>query len=95
MNDSRYTYEEMEIARFTDLPALAESFGHEVQARGRWHFLKDAQHMPKPKTKDLARKGTETTTQRVKMQMREAAGRDVSPERGQSPILCKHHLRCE
>ena len=36
--------------------------------------------MPKPKTKDLARKGTETTTQRVKMQMREAAGRDVSPE---------------
>ncbi len=36
--------------------------------------------MPKPKTKDLAWKGTETTTQRVKMQMREAAGRDVSPE---------------
>lgn len=36
--------------------------------------------MPKPKTKDLARRGTETTTQRVKMQMREAAGRDVSPE---------------
>ena len=45
MSDSRYTYEEMEIARFTDLPALAESFGHEVQARGRWHFLKDAQHI--------------------------------------------------
>ena len=36
--------------------------------------------MPKPKTKDLARKGTETTAQRVKMQMRETAGRDVSPE---------------
>ena len=36
--------------------------------------------MPKPKTKDLARRGTETTAQRVKMQMREAAGRDVSPE---------------
>lgn len=36
--------------------------------------------MPKPKTKDLARRGTETTTQRVKMQMRDAAGRDVSPE---------------
>ena len=36
--------------------------------------------MPKPKTKDLARKGTETTAQRVKMQMRDAAGRDVSPE---------------
>lgn len=36
--------------------------------------------MPKPKTKDLARRGTETTTQRVKLQMRDAAGRDVSPE---------------
>lgn len=36
--------------------------------------------MPKPKTKDLARRGTETTAQRVKMQMRDAAGRDVSPE---------------
>ena len=36
--------------------------------------------MPKPKTKDLARKGTETTAQRVKIQIREAAGRDVSPE---------------
>ena len=45
MSDSRYTYEEMEIARFTDLPTLAESFGHEVQARGRWHFLKEAQHI--------------------------------------------------
>ena len=45
MNDSRYTYEEMEIARFTDLPNLAEAFGYEVQARGRWHFLKDAQHI--------------------------------------------------
>ena len=45
MSDSRYTYEEMEIARFTDLPNLAEAFGYEVQARGRWHFLKDAQHI--------------------------------------------------
>lgn len=36
--------------------------------------------MPKPKTKDLARRGTETTAQRVRLQMREAAGRDVSPE---------------
>ena len=45
MRDNKYTYEEMENARFTDLPALAEAFGHEVQARGRWHFLKDAQHM--------------------------------------------------
>ena len=36
--------------------------------------------MPKPKTKNLARRGTETTTQRVKLQMRDAAGRDVSPE---------------
>ena len=45
MNDSRYTYEEMEIARFTDLPNLAEAFGYEVQARGRWHFLKDVQHI--------------------------------------------------
>ena len=36
--------------------------------------------MPKPKTKDLARRGTETTTQRVKLQMRDSAGRDVSPE---------------
>lgn len=34
--------------------------------------------MPKPKTKDLTRRGTETTTQRVKIQMREAAGRDIS-----------------
>lgn len=45
MSDSRYTYEEMEIARFTDLPNLSEAFGYEVQARGRWHFLKDAQHI--------------------------------------------------
>lgn len=45
MRDNKYTYEEMENARFTDLPALAEAFGHEVQARGRWHFLKDAQHI--------------------------------------------------
>ena len=45
MKDNKFTYEEMESARFTDLPALAESFGHEVQARGRWHFLKDAQHI--------------------------------------------------
>lgn len=36
--------------------------------------------MPKPRTKDLARRGTETTAQRVKMQMREVAGRDASPE---------------
>jgi len=45
MSDSKYTYEEMEIARFTDIPNLAEAFGHEVQARGRWHFLKGAQHI--------------------------------------------------
>ncbi len=36
--------------------------------------------MPKPKTKDIVRKGIETTAQRVKMQMRDAAGNDVSPE---------------
>ncbi len=36
--------------------------------------------MPKPKTKDIVHKGTETTAQRVKMQMRDAAGNDVSLE---------------
>lgn len=45
MKDNKYTYEEMEIARSTDLPNLAEAFGHEVQIRGRWHFIKDAQHI--------------------------------------------------
>ncbi len=45
MKDNKYTCEEMEIARFTDLPSLAESFGYDVQSRGRWHFLKDAQHI--------------------------------------------------
>ena len=45
MRDNKYTCEEMDIVRSTDLTALAEAFGHEVQAKGRWHFLKDAQHI--------------------------------------------------
>ena len=45
MSDSRYTYEEMEIARFTDIPTLAEAFGYEAQSRGHSHTLKEAQHI--------------------------------------------------
>lgn len=45
MSDSKYTYEEMEIARFTDLPTLAEAFGYEAQSRGHSHTLKEAQHI--------------------------------------------------
>lgn len=36
--------------------------------------------MTKPKTKDIARRGIETTAQRVKMQMREVAGQNTTPE---------------
>lgn len=45
MSDSKFTDQEMDIVRNTDLPELAEALGYTTEKKGKWHFLKEAQHI--------------------------------------------------
>lgn len=45
MRDSRFTDQEMEQARETDVPALAEATGYTVLRKGSWRTLEEARHI--------------------------------------------------
>lgn len=45
MSDNKFTDQEMDIVRNTDLTEIAESLGYTTEKKGKWHFLKEAQHI--------------------------------------------------
>ena len=45
MNDNKFTEQELDVCRNTDMAALAESLGYTVSHHHKWQTLKEAQHI--------------------------------------------------
>lgn len=45
MNDNKFTDQELDVCRNTDMAALAESLGYTVTRHNKWQTLKEAQHI--------------------------------------------------